>query len=142
MGEAKRIRVLMAKPGFDGHWRGAMVVSMALRDAGMEVIFTGNQSPQEIVEAALQEDVDVIGLSILVASHLRLLPEVPRLLREKGAQDILVVVGGTIPREDIPRLKEAGIDEVFIPGTRLDTIVEYIQQHAGKKAAEKNPGGI
>lgn len=130
-----RIRVLIAKPGLDGHWRGAIIVSMALRDAGMEVIFTGNQSPGEIVEAVLQEDVDVLGLSLLAANHLRLIPEVIRTLQEKGGRNILVIVGGTIPPQDIPQLKEAGVDEVFIPGTKLQAIVNYIQQNVGLNGA-------
>lgn len=129
----EQTRVLIAKPGLDGHWRGAMVVGMALRDAGMEVIYGGNLTPQEIVESALQEDVDVIGLSTLCAGHVRLIPEVTRILKEKGMEDRLVVVGGIIPREDIPVLKEAGVDEVFLPGSKLEAIVEYI----GEKAARR-----
>lgn len=129
----KPIRVLIAKPGFNGHWRGAMVVSKALRDAGMEVMYIGNQSPKEIVETATQEDVDVIGLSILAAGHMRLIPEVTRILREKGLQDMIVVVGGTIPKKDVPKLKEAGVNEVFPPGSSLGAIVDYIKKSASKK---------
>ncbi|MFQ5924413.1 MAG: cobalamin B12-binding domain-containing protein [Dehalococcoidia bacterium] len=126
----EHIRVLMAKPGFDGHWRGATVVSLALRDAGMDVIYTGNLPPEEIVEAAIQEDVDVIGLSILAAGHMKLISEVIQLLRDKGVTDTLVVVGGTIPQEDIPKLKEMGVAEVFHPGSRLEAIVDYVRNNA------------
>ena len=119
----------MAKPGIDGHWRGAMMVSVALRDAGMEVIYAGNQTPREIAEIALQEDVDVVGLSILAASHMKLIPETMRRLKEKGLE-VLVLVGGTIPREDIPLLTKAGVHEVFLPGTPLEEIVQYVRKHA------------
>jgi len=132
MAEEERIRVLVAKPGIDGHWRGAMVVSMALRDAGMEVIYGGNQTPEQIVEAAIQEDVDVVGLSTLAASYIRLIPEVTRILGERGA-DVTVVVGGTIPRADISMLKEAGVDEVFLPGSRTEAIVDYIRARVREK---------
>ena len=125
----ERLRVLMAKPGIDGHWRGAMMVSVALRDAGMEVIYAGNQTPREIAEIALQEDVDVVGLSILAASHMKLIPETMRRLKEKGLE-VLVLVGGTIPREDIPLLTKAGVHEVFLPGTPLEEIVQYVRKHA------------
>ena len=128
----ERLRVLMAKPGIDGHWRGAMMVSVALRDAGMEVIYAGNQTPREIAEIALQEDVDVVGLSILAASHMKLIPETMRRLKEKGLE-VLVLVGGTIPREDIPRLKEAGVNEVFLPGSPLDQIVDYVRSNTPTK---------
>lgn len=124
--EKRPIRVLLAKPGFDGHWKGAIVVGKALRDAGMEVIYLGNQSPREIVEAAIQEDVDVVGLSILAAGHMRLIPEVTRML----PKDLIVVVGGTIPREDIPKLKDEGVDMVFLPGSELNAIVNYISRRA------------
>jgi methylmalonyl-CoA mutase C-terminal domain/subunit len=119
---------LMAKPGFDGHWRGAMVVSTALRDAGMEVIFVGNQSPKEIVEVALQEDVDVIGLSILAASYKRLIQEVLHILQEKEVKNVVMLVGGTIIQEDIPYLKEIGVDQVFPPGSKLEPIVECVER--------------
>jgi len=116
MGERK-IRVLIAKPGLDGHDRGAKVVARALRDAGMEVIYTGlRQTPEQIVTAALQEDVDVIGLSILSGAHMTLVPRVMQLLQEKGLQDVVVFVGGIIPQEDIPKLKALGVAEVFLPG--------------------------
>ncbi|BAF59543.1 MAG: cobalamin B12-binding domain-containing protein [Pelotomaculum sp.] len=127
----KRIRVLVAKPGLDGHDRGAKVIAQALRDAGMEVIYTGlRQTPEQIVSAALQEDVDVVGLSILSGAHGTLFPEVVKLLREQGAEDVLVVGGGIIPDEDIPELKAAGIAEVFGPGTPLEDVVKYIKENA------------
>jgi methylmalonyl-CoA mutase C-terminal domain/subunit len=131
----QRLRVLMAKPGLDGHWRGAMVVSIALRDAGMEVIYTGNQTPEEIAVTAIEEDVDVVGLNILSANHMQLLPEVVHRLREKGARNVPVVAGGTIPQQDIAQLKEAGIDRVFRPGTKLDVIVDYIREAGQQKVA-------
>jgi methylmalonyl-CoA mutase C-terminal domain/subunit len=127
MSEAK-IRVLVAKPGLDGHDRGALVVAKALRDAGMEVIYTGlRQTPQQIVASAIQEDVDVIGLSSLSGAHMHLFPEVVRLLKEQGADDVLVIGGGVIPDEDIPALKAAGIAEVFTPGTPLSEMTDYIR---------------
>ena len=124
----KRIRVLVAKPGLDGHDRGAKVIAQALRDAGMEVVYTGlRQTPEQIVSAAVQEDVNVVGMSILSGAHGTLFPEVIKLLKEKGAGDILVVGGGIIPAEDVPALKEAGIAEIFGPGTPLEEVVKYIQ---------------
>jgi len=129
MSEAK-IRVLVAKPGLDGHDRGALVVAKALRDAGMEVIYTGlRQTPQQIVATAIQEDVDAVGLSSLSGAHMHLFPEVVRLLRAAGADDVLVIGGGVIPDDDIPALKEAGILEVFTPGTPLGSMSEYIRQN-------------
>ncbi len=126
----KRIRVLVAKPGLDGHDRGAKVIAQALRDAGMEVVYTGlRQTPEQIVSAALQEDVSVVGMSILSGAHATLFPEVVNLLKEKGAGDILVVGGGIIPDEDVPDLKAAGIAEVFGPGTPLENVVKYIQDN-------------
>ena len=123
-----RIRVLIAKPGLDGHDRGAKVVSQALRDAGMEVIYTGlRQTPEMIAEAALQEDVDVVGLSILSGAHMTLLPRITALLREQDMGDVLVVAGGIIPEQDIPALKEVGVSAVYGPGTSLDDIVQFIQ---------------
>lgn len=122
-----RIRVLIAKPGLDGHWRGAMVVAMALRDAGMEVIYGGNRTPGEIVKTAIQEGVDVIGLSVYSAGHMRLIPAVIEHLKREQAEDILVVVGGIIPPVDIPLLKTAGVAEVFLPGTPPNRIVEFIR---------------
>jgi methylmalonyl-CoA mutase C-terminal domain/subunit len=122
----KKIRVLIAKPGLDGHDRGAKVVARALRDAGMEVIYTGlHQTPEQIVESAIQEDVDIVGLSCLSGAHMTLFPRVVQLLREKGAGDILVTAGGIIPDEDVPRLKDAGIAATFGPGTSLKEIVEF-----------------
>ncbi len=130
---AKKIRVLVAKPGLDGHDRGAKVVARALRDAGMEVIYTGlHQTPEEVVEAAIQEDVDVIGLSILSGAHMTLLPRVVELLKQRGAGEVLVVGGGIIPEEDAKALKAKGIAAVFGPGTPLKEIVEFIQARAGK----------
>jgi methylmalonyl-CoA mutase C-terminal domain/subunit len=130
MGQTKTIRVLIAKPGLDGHDRGAKVIARALRDAGMEVIYTGlRQTPEQIVEAAIQEDVDVIGLSILSGAHNFLFPKVVELLKEKNAQDILVIGGGVIPDDDIPGLKAAGIAEVFTPGTPSSKIIEFIKSH-------------
>jgi methylmalonyl-CoA mutase C-terminal domain/subunit len=124
----KRIRVLVAKPCLDGHDRGAKVIAQALRDAGMEVVYTGlRQTPEQIVSAAVQEDVNVVGMSILSGAHGTLFPEVIKLLKEKGAGDILVVGGGIIPEEDVPALKEAGIAEIFGPGTPLEEVVKYIQ---------------
>lgn len=125
-----RIRVVIAKPGLDGHDRGAKVIARALRDAGMEVIYTGlRQTPEQVVAAALQEDADVIGLSILSGAHNHICPRLMELLREKGLDDVLVVVGGIIPDMDIPRLKEIGIAEIFLPGTPMQAIVDYITSH-------------
>ena len=124
----RRIRILIAKPGLDGHDRGAKVVARALRDAGYEVIYTGlRQTPEQIAAAAIQEDVDAVGLSILSGAHNALLPEITRLLREQGADDVLVFAGGIIPEQDLHGLKSAGIDEVFLPGTSTRQIVEYLQ---------------
>jgi len=124
------IRVLVAKPGLDGHDRGAKVIARALRDAGMEVIYTGlRQTPEMIVNAAVQEDVDCIGLSILSGAHNVIVPRIMVLLKEYDAGDILVVLGGTIPTDDIPALKEAGVAAIFGPGTPLDTTVEFIRHH-------------
>jgi methylmalonyl-CoA mutase C-terminal domain/subunit len=124
------IRVLVAKPGLDGHDRGAKVIARALRDAGMEVIYTGlRQTPEMIVNAALQEDVDCIGLSILSGAHNVIVPRVLALLKERGAEDILVVLGGTIPGHDIAALKAQGVAEIFGPGTPLETTVSFIRTH-------------
>ena len=123
------IRVLVAKPGLDGHDRGAKVIARALRDAGMEVIYTGlRQTPEMIASAAVQEDVDVIGLSILSGAHNTLCPRLMDLLREKGMNDVTVLIGGIIPEADIPALKKDGIAEVFLPGTPTQTIVDFIRQ--------------
>jgi len=127
--EGKKIRVLIAKPGLDGHDRGAKVVARALRDAGMEVIYTGlRQTPEQIVETAIQEDVDVIGLSILSGAHTHLFPKVMELLKENDIKDIIVMGGGVIPEEDIPELKKAGIAEIFTPGTDTRDIVKFIKE--------------
>jgi methylmalonyl-CoA mutase, C-terminal domain len=125
----KRIRVLIAKPGLDGHDRGAKIIARALRDAGMEVIYTGlRQTPEMIASAAVQEDVDVIGLSILSGAHNTICPQLMTLLKEKGMDDVTVLVGGIIPGADIPALKQAGIAEIFLPGTSTQDIVDFIQR--------------
>ena len=132
----RRLRILIAKPGLDGHDRGAKVVARALRDAGYEVIYTGlRQTPEQIAAAAVQEDVDAVGLSILSGAHNALLPEVTRLLKDQGAEDILVFAGGIIPEQDIPGLKGAGIDEIFLPGTSTKSIVGYLQGRFAAVAA-------
>ena len=129
-----RIRVLLAKPGLDGHDRGAKVVARALRDAGMEVIYTGiRQTPDMIVEAAIQEDVDVVGLSILSGAHLELFPPIIEGLRKKGREDVLVIAGGIIPEDDIPTLQQMGIKAVFGPGTSTEDIISFIQKEATAK---------
>jgi len=129
----QKIRVLIAKPGLDGHDRGAKIVARALRDAGMEVIYTGlHQTAEMIVEAAVQEDVDVIGLSLLSGAHMTLFTDVTRLLKQKNMQDILVVGGGIIPEDDVPVLKKAGISGVFGPGTQVETIVDFILKNVKK----------
>jgi methylmalonyl-CoA mutase C-terminal domain/subunit len=121
-------RILIAKPGLDGHDRGAKVVVRALRDAGYEVIYSGlRQTPEQIAAAAVQEDVDAVGLSILSGAHNSLLPEITRLLRDQGAEDVLVFAGGIIPEADIAGLKSAGVDAIFLPGTSTRSIVEYLQ---------------
>ncbi len=130
MGTGKKIRVLAAKPGLDGHDRGIKVVASALMDAGMEVIYTGlRQTPAQIVSAAIEEDVDVIAMSILSGAHDYLFPKVMELLKEKGVEDMLVIGGGIIPDEDVPALKESGIKEIFGPGTTTKDIIEYIKGH-------------
>lgn len=130
------IRVLIAKPGLDGHDRGAKIIARALRDSGMEVIYTGLfQTPEMIVRAALDEDVQVVGLSILSGAHLKLIPPILEGLRDAGLEDVLVVVGGTIPDADIPRLQAAGVSQVFGPGTPLNDAVEFIQRRAPRRDA-------
>ena len=124
----KGIRVLLARLGLDAHWRGSIVVAHALRDAGMEVIYIGNQMPKEIVETAIQEDVDIIGLSSLSGNHMILAPEVVKRLKEKGMQDMPVVLGGTVPPDDIPLLKEAGIAGIFGPGSSLKEIIQFLSK--------------
>jgi methylmalonyl-CoA mutase C-terminal domain/subunit len=124
---SRKVRVVIAKPGLDGHDRGAKVIARALRDAGMEVVYTGlRQTPEQIVSAALQEDADVIGLSILSGAHNHIAPRMMNLLREKGLDDVLVVIGGIIPDLDVPKLKEIGVKGIFLPGTPMQEIVDFI----------------
>ena len=128
----RKIRVVVAKPGLDGHDRGAKIIARALRDAGMEVIYTGlHQTPEQIVETVLQEDADAVGLSILSGAHMTLVPRVIELLREQDAGDVVVTVGGTIPNQDIPELKELGVAEVFTPGAPTQAIIDFIQESVG-----------
>jgi methylmalonyl-CoA mutase C-terminal domain/subunit len=128
------IRVLVAKPGLDGHDRGAKVIARSLRDAGMEVIYTGlRQTPEQIVAAAVQEDVDVVAMSILSGAHNHLFPKVVNLLREQGVDDVLIIGGGVIPEDDIPGLKEAGVEAIFTPGTSTKDVVDYIETHLKRK---------
>ena len=132
----RRIRVVVAKPGLDGHDRGAKIIARALRDAGMEVIYTGlHQTPEQIVETVLQEDADAVGLSILSGAHMTLVPRVIELLREQGAEDVLLTVGGTIPADDIPELKELGVAEVFTPGASTQAIIDFIQDAVRRRGA-------
>jgi methylmalonyl-CoA mutase, C-terminal domain len=134
MTQAPPIRVLIAKPGLDGHDRGAKVVARALRDAGMEVVYTGiRQTPQMIAEAALQEDVQVVGLSILSGAHLELFPRVVQELRDRGMDDVLLFAGGIIPHEDVPKVKELGFAAVFGPGTDTNDIIEFVRQNAPRR---------
>jgi methylmalonyl-CoA mutase C-terminal domain/subunit len=124
----KKIRVVVAKPGLDGHDRGSKIIARALRDAGMEVIYTGlHQTAEQIVETVLQEDADAVGLSILSGAHMTLVPKIARQLAEQGADDVVLVVGGTIPQDDIPELKELGVAEIFTPGSAVSEIVDYIR---------------
>jgi len=130
MSEGRPIKVLVAKPGLDGHDRGAKVIARALRDAGMEVVYTGlRQTPEQIAQAALQEDVDVVALSILSGAHLYLFPRIVQLLREEGLDDVLVIGGGVIPQEDIPALQAAGIAAVFTPGASISGIIGFIENN-------------
>jgi methylmalonyl-CoA mutase C-terminal domain/subunit len=130
MADERKIRVLVAKPGLDGHDRGAKVIARALRDAGMEVIYTGlRQTPEMIVNAALQEDVDVIGLSILSGAHNAIVPRVTELLRQHKMDDVLLLIGGIIPDQDFARMKEAGVSGIFVPGTPMDNIVKFIREN-------------
>jgi methylmalonyl-CoA mutase C-terminal domain/subunit len=130
------IRVLIAKPGLDGHDRGAKVIARALRDAGMEVIYSGlRQTPEQIATAAVQEDVDVVGLSILSGAHNVLFPEILKLLKEKKGEDILVLAGGIIPNKDIAPMKALGIREIFLPGTSTQTLVDFIKKEMGPRVA-------
>jgi len=129
----KIIRVLVAKPGLDGHDRGAKIIARSLRDAGMEVIYTGlRQTPEQIAASSIQEDVDVVAVSILSGAHNHLLPKIVKLLEENGADDILVICGGIIPEDDIPFLKESGVSEVFTPGTATQDVVQYIKDSLKK----------
>lgn len=132
----RKLRVVIAKPGLDGHDRGAKVIARALRDAGMEVIYTGlRQTPQQIVSAALQEDADVIGLSILSGAHNHIAPRLMELLKEQGLDDVLVVIGGIIPDVDVPKLKAIGVKGIFLPGTPMQDIIEFINIHARTRVA-------
>jgi methylmalonyl-CoA mutase C-terminal domain/subunit len=125
----RTIRVVVAKVGLDGHDRGAKIIARALRDAGMEVIYTGlHQTPEQVVETAIQEDADAIGISILSGAHMTLIPRIIELLKENEAEDILVFCGGTIPKDDVPRLKEVGVGEIFTPGTPTRKAVEYVRE--------------
>ena len=134
MAKEKKIRVLVAKPGLDGHDRGAKVIARAFSDAGFEVIYTGlRQTPEQVVNAALQEDADVVGLSVLSGAHMTLCPRIMDLMKKEGLDDVLVVVGGIIPDQDIPKLKESGVAEVFQPGASMGEIVAYVRQHVRKK---------
>jgi methylmalonyl-CoA mutase C-terminal domain/subunit len=133
---ARKIRVVIAKPGLDGHDRGAKVIARALRDAGMEVIYTGlRQTPEQIVSAALQEDADVIGLSILSGAHNHIAPRMMELLRARGMDDVLVIIGGIIPDVDIPKLHEIGVRGVFLPGTPMQDIIDFINANARQRVA-------
>ncbi|OPY10104.1 MAG: Methylmalonyl-CoA mutase [Syntrophaceae bacterium PtaB.Bin095] len=130
----KKIRILIARLGMDAHWRGSIVVAKALRDAGMEIIYGGNQNPENIVRMAIQEDVDIIGLSSLSGNHLELAPKVVKLLKKEKAGDIKVIFGGTVAPDDIPKLKKAGIVEVFGPGSSLKKIIESVERIAAGPA--------
>jgi methylmalonyl-CoA mutase, C-terminal domain len=130
----RKIRVVVAKPGLDGHDRGAKIIARALRDAGMEVIYTGlHQTPEQIAETVIQEDADAIGLSILSGAHMTLVPRVVELLRAQGVEDVLITVGGTIPADDVPELKKLGVAEVFTPGASTDEIVDFIRGGVGER---------
>jgi methylmalonyl-CoA mutase C-terminal domain/subunit len=135
---SKKIRVLIAKPGLDGHDRGAKVICRALRDSGMEVIYSGlRRTPEEIVHAAIQEDVDVIGLSILSGAHTVLFPKIIRLLKDHEAADIVVIAGGIIPEKDIPKMKKVGIAEIFLPGSSTQDIVRWIEAQMGQDKSKR-----
>jgi methylmalonyl-CoA mutase cobalamin-binding domain/chain len=126
---SRKIRVVVAKPGLDGHDRGAKIIARALRDAGMEVIYTGlHQTPEQIVETVIQEDADAVGLSILSGAHMTLVPRIVDGLKNEGAEDVILVLGGTIPNDDIPELKELGVSEIFTPGASVQAIVDYIRE--------------
>jgi len=132
---AERIRVLVAKPGLDGHDRGAKIIARAFRDAGFEVIYTGlRQTPEQVVNASLQEDVDVIGLSVLSGAHMTLVPRILELMKKEKLDDVMVVIGGIIPDQDIPKLKQLGVSEVFQPGASTEDIIAYIRSHVRSNA--------
>jgi len=136
MNQKRKIRVLVGKPGLDGHDRGARIIARAYRDAGFEVVYSGlHQTPEEIVQAAIQEDVDMIGLSSLAGAHMYLFPRVVELLKEKGADDIVVCGGGIFPEEDIPQLKKAGIKEIFTPGTPLTEVVKWVKENVEPRSS-------
>jgi methylmalonyl-CoA mutase C-terminal domain/subunit len=136
MTQERKLRILVGKAGLDGHDRGAKIIARALRDAGMEVIYTGlHQTPEQIVATVIQEDADAVGLSILSGAHMTLVPKVVALLAEQGVEDVIVTVGGTIPADDVPELKKLGVAEVFTPGAPTDAIVEFIRG----AAAERSP---
>src|SRR3984893_4644361 len=138
----RKLRVVIAKPGLDGHDRGAKVIARALRDAGMEVIYTGlRQTPEQIATAALQEDADVIGLSILSGAHNHVVPKLMALLKSKGLDDVLVVIGGIIPDVDIPRLKDIGVKGIFLPGTPMQDIIEFIRANARQRGGVPSAPG-
>jgi len=131
----RKLRIIVAKPGLDGHDRGAKIIARALRDAGFEVIYTGlHQTPEMIVATAVQEDVDAIGLSIMSGAHMTLFPAVVDLLREKGAGEVVVFGGGIIPQDDVPKLKEKGVSEVFLPGSSTQVIIDWIREHIRPRA--------
>src|SRR4051794_13094636 len=135
MPDERKIRVVVAKPGLDGHDRGAKIIARALRDAGMEVIYTGlHQTPEQIAATVIQEDADAVGLSVLSGAHMTLVPRVLELLRDQGADDVVVTVGGTIPADDVPELKELGVAEVFTPGASTDDIVDFVRGAVGERA--------
>jgi methylmalonyl-CoA mutase C-terminal domain/subunit len=130
----RKIRVVVAKPGLDGHDRGAKIIARALRDAGMEVIYTGlHQTPEQIVETVIQEDADAVGLSILSGAHMTLVPRILELLKEQGAEDVIVTAGGTIPSEDVAELKELGVDEIFTPGASTEEAVDFIRAAVARR---------
>lgn len=133
--DSKKIKMVMVKLGLDIHWRGAVALSRMLRDEGLEVVYLGNQFPEQIVDAAIQEGADVIGLSTLGGNHLTLGPKVVEIMREKGLDDVLVIMGGVIPEEDYPKLKSAGIAEIFGPETKVETITSFIEENLSKTSA-------
>ena len=137
---AERIRVLVAKPGLDGHDRGAKIIARAFRDAGFEVIYTGlRQTPEQVVTAALQEDVDVVGLSVLSGAHMTICPRILQLMKEHKLDDVIVLLGGIIPDQDIPKLKELGVSEVFQPGASTEDIVEFVRRNVGQRRHTSQP---